>query len=96
MTVNAFEADAAGDSETTIQVYNPATEEQIGEISDGGARAVDEAVGRARESFRAAVWHGKTPSERARILWRAADLLEQRAEEIGAIDSRNVGKTLKQ
>jgi phenylacetaldehyde dehydrogenase len=84
------------DRGTTIPVYNPANEEQIGEISDGGARAVDEAVGRARESFKAGLWHGKTPSERAKILWRAADLLEQRAEEIGAIDSRNVGKTLRQ
>ena len=81
---------------STIPIIDPVTEEQIGEISDGGAKAVDEAVARARASFEAALWHGKTPSERARILWKAADLLELRAEEIGAIDSRNVGKTLQQ
>lgn len=74
-----------------IAVYDPSTEEQIGEIRDGGAAAIDAAVGRARESFNSGVWTGKTPAERAKILWKAADLLEQRADEIGNIDSRNVG-----
>lgn len=96
MTVNKTESNAAEEGGTTIPVYNPATEAQIGEIEDGGIHAVNEAVGRARKSFRAALWHGKTPSERAKILWRAADHLELRAEEVGSIDSLNVGKTLKQ
>ena len=75
----------------SIAVYDPSTEENIGEIADGGAKAVNDAVGRARETFRAGVWRDKTPSERARILNYAADLIEKRAEELGAIDSRNVG-----
>ncbi len=74
-----------------IAVYDPSTEEHIGEITDGGAKAVDEAVGRARETFKAGVWRNKPPSERARILNRVADLIEKRAEELGSIDSRNVG-----
>jgi phenylacetaldehyde dehydrogenase len=80
-----------GDTSSQIKVFDPSTEEQIGEIADGGAQAVDEAVARAREAFRAEKWHGKTPSERARILWKAADLIEQRADELGEIDSLNVG-----
>lgn len=52
----------------TIAVFDPSTEERIGEIADGGANAIDEAVGRARETFRAGVWSNKTPSERSRIL----------------------------
>jgi aldehyde dehydrogenase (NAD+) len=75
----------------TIAVFNPSTEQQIGEIVDGGAAAVDTAVARAREAFTAGAWHGKTPSERTRILFRAADLIERRADELGSIDSRNVG-----
>ncbi len=78
-------------SPETIAVYDPSIEQQIGEIADGGASAVDEAVARARDSFEAGLWHGKTPSERTRILFRAADLMEQRADELGEIDSRNVG-----
>jgi aldehyde dehydrogenase (NAD+) len=88
-----MDADSATIERTasTIAVHDPSTEERIAEIEDGGAKAVDEAVGRARESFRAGAWIGKPPSERARILNRAADLIEQRADELGAIDSRNVG-----
>ena len=74
-----------------IAVYDPSTEEHIGEIADGGAKAVDEAVGRARETFRSGVWRNKTPSERGRILNKVAELIEKGAEELGAIDSRNVG-----
>ncbi|HUJ66488.1 MAG TPA: aldehyde dehydrogenase family protein [Acidimicrobiales bacterium] len=81
---------------SAIPVIDPVSEEQIGEVVDGGSRAVDDAVARARDAFEAAIWHGKTPSERAKILWKAADLLELRGEEICAIDSRNVGKTLNQ
>ena len=51
----------------TIAVYDPSTEQQIGEILDCGAPAVDAAVARARESFEAGAWTGKTPSERARL-----------------------------
>src|SRR5688572_4782281 len=74
-----------------IVVQDPSTEQEIGQVVDGGAKAVDEAVARARETFRSGAWFGKTPSERSRILNRVADLIEQRADELGAIDSRNVG-----
>ena len=82
---------SAEETASKIKVFDPSTEEQIGEIEDGGAKAVDEAVARAREAFCAERWHGKTPAERAKILWKAADLIERRADELGAIDSRNVG-----
>ena len=64
-------------ADEVIAVYDPSTGEQIGQIADGGERAVDEAVGRARESFENRVWLGKTPSERSRILYKVADLIEQ-------------------
>jgi phenylacetaldehyde dehydrogenase len=80
-----------GEMPKTIAVYDPSTEEQIGQIEDGGAQAVDDAVGRARESFRSGAWHGKPPGERTRILFKVAELLEEHADELGAIDSRNVG-----
>ncbi len=40
-----------------IQVFNPSTEELIGEVADSNQAAVDQAVARARESFEAGVWH---------------------------------------
>lgn len=84
-------SDAEPSIDETITVYDPSTEGPIGEIRDGGATAVDAAVGRARETFRNGDWYGKTPSERSRILYRVADLIEQRADQLAEIDSRNVG-----
>lgn len=82
---------AAASSGDTITVIDPSTEQQIGEIVDGGAKAVDAAVGVARETFENGAWLGKTPSERSRILYQVADLIEKRADELAEIDSRNVG-----
>jgi aldehyde dehydrogenase (NAD+) len=74
-----------------IPVFDPSTEEQIGEIRDGGARAVDQAVARAREAFDAGLWRNKPPAERTKVLWRIAELIESRADDLAALDSRNVG-----
>ena len=78
-------------SNPVIPVYDPSTEDQIGEIRDSGVAGANEGVARARESFESGVWNGKPPAERAKILWKVADLLEQRADELAAIDSRNLG-----
>lgn len=85
--------DSSGGSPTTIMipVYDPSTEERIGEAPDGGARAVDAAVARARASFCAGVWREQPEAQRSAILWRAADLIAAHADELGAIDARNVG-----
>ncbi|MEE3849475.1 aldehyde dehydrogenase family protein [Gordonia sp. LSe1-13] len=74
-----------------IPVIDPATEEQIAEFTDGGAKAVDEAVARAREAYDSGVWHAKPASERAKVLWRVADLIDERASDLAALDSANSG-----
>lgn len=74
-----------------IPVLNPATGEQIGEIPDGGAAAVDGAVARARASFDAGVWRRMPAQQRAKILWKVADLVEARLDELSEIESLDVG-----
>ena len=74
-----------------IPIINPATEEVIAEFRDGGAAAVDTAVTRARASFTSGVWSGLPGSERAKVLWRVADLIDQHADELAQIDSLNTG-----
>jgi betaine-aldehyde dehydrogenase/aminobutyraldehyde dehydrogenase len=53
-------------------------------------------VDRAVEAAKAALpeWLETTPAERAGILLALADLLDEHAEELAAIESRNVGKPL--
>jgi len=74
-----------------IEVVNPSTGELITEIEDGGAKAIDAAVARARGTYESGIWHNRPASERAKILWRFADLLEERAEELGNIDALDTG-----
>ena len=77
-----------------ISVINPATEEQIAEFTDCGAEAVDEAVARAKASFEAVVWSELPGRERAKIMWRIADLIDEHADDIAALDSLNTGMPL--
>lgn len=79
-----------------IPVINPATEEQITEFTDGGAEAVDEAVVRARDAFDTGTWRMLPGNERAKVLWRVADLIDRHADELAQIDSLNTGMPYKQ
>ena len=80
----------------SIAVINPATEEQIAEFTDGGAEAIDAAVARARQTFESGVWSAKPGSERAKVLWRIAELIEQHTEALAEIDSVNTGMPMMQ
>jgi acyl-CoA reductase-like NAD-dependent aldehyde dehydrogenase len=79
-----------------ITVINPATEEHITEFTDCGEEAVDEAVARAKASFEAGVWSQLPGRERAKILWRIADLIDEHAQEFAGLDSLNTGMPLMQ
>jgi 1-pyrroline dehydrogenase len=74
-----------------IAVVNPATGEVIAETPQASERDVDQAVAAARKAFEE-VWFDSTPGERGTILLKWADRIEEHAEEIGRIESENVGK----
>ena len=80
----------------TIAIIDPVTEKPIAEFTDGGPAAIDGAVTRARETFESGVWHQMPHSERAQVLWRVAELLEARTDELAQIDSLNTGMPLPQ
>ncbi len=76
----------------TLTVLNPATEEPIAEFEQAGVEEADEAVARARAAYPS--WSAVSPSDRARLLRRLATLVEEHAEELARIESRNVGKPI--
>jgi betaine-aldehyde dehydrogenase len=76
----------------TLTVLHPATEEPIAELEQAGVEETDEAVARAKEAFPA--WSSVAPGDRARLLRRLATLVEDNAEELARIESRNVGKPI--
>src|SRR6266480_46784 len=73
-------------------VTNPATEETIAEIESAGVEETDAAVARAKTAFKE--WRAVAPTDRARLLRRLATLVEENAEELARIESRNVGKPI--
>lgn len=74
----------------TRTLVNPATGEVIAEIADSTPADVDRAVRAAAAS--GAEWGRTTPSERALVLHRLADLLEQHADELCRLDVAETGK----
>jgi alpha-ketoglutaric semialdehyde dehydrogenase len=66
--------------------------EQVAQVHSGDARLAAEAVQAARDAFPA--WRSMPPPLRGDILRKAADLLDQRAEQVGRDLTREEGKTL--
>ncbi|WP_336952260.1 aldehyde dehydrogenase family protein [Sphingobium aromaticivastans] len=75
----------------TIDIHDPSTGRIIGTTPDGSAADVDSAVQAASRSFQSGVWRKMPAAERAKILWRAADLIESHADEIGRLEALNSG-----
>src|SRR5437867_10442949 len=82
-----------GSTDESLPVVNPATGETIGEIPRGSEQDVDRAVSAAQEAFDE-VWFDTTPGERQAMMLRLADAIDAHAEEIGRIESDNVGKPM--
>ena len=76
----------------TIDVINPATAESIGAVPNMTADEVDAVVERAKQAL--PDWLDSTPRERSELLHKLAQILEDNAEELAQIESRNVGKPL--
>jgi phenylacetaldehyde dehydrogenase len=74
-----------------IPVFDPSTEEQIAEFTDCGTAAVNDAVARAKTSAESKIWAGKPDHERAKILWRVADLIDENAELLADLEMLNGG-----
>jgi len=74
-----------------IAVFDPTTGDQIGEVADGGAAAVDDAVASARESFTAMRWRGLPARDRAKVMHRAADLIDAQLPELMRAETLNNG-----
>jgi 1-pyrroline dehydrogenase len=82
--------DSAGGE--TMEVINPATGETIAEVPHATAKDVDRAVQAAKKAL--AEWLETTPGERAGMLLKLADAIDEHAGELAELESRNVGKPL--
>jgi phenylacetaldehyde dehydrogenase len=92
LLINNSWSDAA--SGRTFDTYNPATGEVLATVAEGDRADIDRAVAAARKAFDSGPWRKMTPSERGRLIWKLADLLEQNTEEFATLESLDNGKPL--
>jgi len=73
---------------------NPATGETVVEVAEAGKEDLDRAVEAARKAFENGPWAVMKPRQRGRILLKAAELLLDRAEEFGRVETLDNGKPI--
>jgi len=78
----------------TFPVFNPATGEILAKVAEGDAADVDLAVSAARRAFESGPWRSMSPAERARLIYKLADKLEERLEDLALLESLDNGKPL--
>ena len=81
-------------SAEVIEVENPATEEVIAEVPDADAGDIDRAVEAARRAQRE--WRLVDHLQRVGLLHECARRLEEHADELAVLLTREGGKTLKE
>ncbi|MPZ86946.1 MAG: CoA-acylating methylmalonate-semialdehyde dehydrogenase [Nitriliruptorales bacterium] len=81
-----------GESGGTSPVFDPSTGEQQAAVTLGDRRAVDAAVGAARDAFPA--WAAASLSKRTRILFAFRDLVERHADELAGLVTSEHGKVI--
>ena len=80
----------------TFPSYNPATAEAWAAIPEATAADVERAVMAAHRAFSEGEWARMLPSARGRLLRRLADLLADKSEALGLIETTDTGKMLKE
>jgi aldehyde dehydrogenase (NAD+) len=76
----------------TFPTINPATGEEICQVGEADAADVDKAVRAARHAFDNGPWRRMSASERGKLMYRLADLIEKNAEQLARLESLDNGK----
>lgn len=74
-------------------VINPASVEEIAEVPQADYADVNKAVEAAKSAF--TTWSKTSPAERSTLLYKLADALEAKAEQLAITESLNAGKPIK-
>ncbi len=78
-----------------FSVQNPATGETIAKVPRATIEDVKKANDAAEEAFNRGPWPKTTPADRAKIIWKIADLVEEEVDRLAALETENQGKPIK-
>src|SRR5437868_1456805 len=84
------------DGAKKFDTVNPATGEVLTQVVEASPEAVDRAVAAARKAFedRSGPWRKMSASERGRLIWRLADLVEKHIDELAELETLDNGKPI--
>ncbi len=84
------------ESTKKFDTINPATGEVLTQIAEGSSADVDHAVAAARRAFedRNGPWRKMSASERGRLIWKLADLVEKNIDEFAELETLDNGKPI--
>lgn len=82
----------AASSGKSFAVMNPATGEEICQVPEADHVDVDIAVRAAHRAFDSGAWPAMSPSKRGQLLWKLAELIEQKTDELAELESLDNGK----
>src|SRR5687768_15984096 len=78
----------------TFESINPSTGRALTTVAEADAADVDRAVAAAREAFDHGTWATMDARARGKVLYRMADLMEARADELARLETMDNGKPL--
>lgn len=82
----------AAESGATFAVISPIDGAELAQFPRSAAADTERAVDAAHRAFRSGVWSRLAPRDRAAIISRFADLIEENAERFSALDTIDMGK----
>jgi aldehyde dehydrogenase (NAD+) len=83
------------ESGKTFTTPNPATGETLAEVAEADKADIDKAVTAARKAFDGK-WSKVSPRDRGKMLYKLAQLIEENASELAALETADNGKPIKE
>ncbi len=78
----------------TFEVLDPSNNSVLTRVPKGAKEDINRAVKAARNAFENGPWKKISVSERGKLIWKLADLIEARAEEFSQLETLDNGKPL--
>lgn len=82
-------------SDETFEVINPSNGKVCATVAKAGVEDANEAIRVARETFESGIWSRVPPGERAKMLFKIANRIAKRAQELASLETTQSGGTLR-
>ena len=82
----------SGSKEQIMQSENPHNNKPWVSFDCASKEDIDDAVGYAKNALASEAWGSLSATERGKLLFKLADLIEKNADKIGEIETKDSGK----